>query len=155
TVSAGTAPVAVTLLGRDYVGSNGGTQGVIPVFDTAADLNHDGYLNDSEYAKRRPGADARFVYENRAFYPPYGQMRFATNPSTRDFQNWAADYSVRYLNGYPQAGGLFADNSVGKLPLDASGVAEKLDKYSQDYANLLAKVNQAVAPRWVLANTAG
>src|SRR5205807_1570071 len=33
TVSGGTAPVAVTLLGRDYVGANGGTQGVIPAFD--------------------------------------------------------------------------------------------------------------------------
>ena len=61
TLTAGTAPVATTLLGRDYVNANGGTSGVIPAFDTAADLNHDGYLTDAEYARRAPGKDARFL----------------------------------------------------------------------------------------------
>src|SRR5262249_52457633 len=33
----GTAPVAATVLGRDYVGANGGTTGTIPAFDSSAD----------------------------------------------------------------------------------------------------------------------
>ena len=71
-VTAGTAaqnPVLKTVFGRDYVNANGGTTGVIPAFDYAADTNGDGYLNDAEYANRAAGDDARFVYESRLFYP--------------------------------------------------------------------------------------
>src|SRR5262249_818001 len=52
TVSAGTPPRARTILGRDYVNARGTTTGIIPAFDTTADLNHDGYLNNLEYSHR-------------------------------------------------------------------------------------------------------
>src|SRR5262249_41537618 len=65
TTSGGVAPVARTILGRDYVGSRSGKTGVIPAFDSSADLDHDGYLNDMEYAHRAVGRDARFAYESR------------------------------------------------------------------------------------------
>ena len=42
TTAGGTAPVAKTILGRDYVNARGTTSGVIPAFDASADLNHDG-----------------------------------------------------------------------------------------------------------------
>ena len=70
------------ILGREY--TKGST---IPAFDAQADTDHDGYLNNAEYAKRRSGYDARFVYESRLFYPNYGPMRFATNVSDANFRN--------------------------------------------------------------------
>src|SRR5205085_12055767 len=76
TVSGGTAPTAGTVLGRDFVTANGGSSGTVPAFDAAADANGDGYLGDAEFAHRRPGFDARFVYESRIFYPYHGQFRY-------------------------------------------------------------------------------
>ena len=97
---------------------------------------------------------ARFVYESRLFFPSYGQMRFSTNPSNAQFQQWASDYLVRLLNQNPLAGGLFMDNSMGKAPT-SSGTIESTATYSQDYANLLTNIDQAIAPRWIIANTSG
>src|SRR5262249_13044918 len=88
TLTGGTAPVARTLLGRDYVSAAGRTSGTIPAFDTTADNNGDGYLSDAEFANRAAGKDARFAYESRMFYPAYGQMRFATNPASATFRAW-------------------------------------------------------------------
>jgi hypothetical protein len=155
TTHAGAAPVAATVLGRDYVRANGTTSGIIPAFDYAADKNGDGYLSDAEYAHRRAGMDARFAYEGRLFYGSYGQMRFATNPSDAGFRAWAADYTGRYLAQYPNAGGLFVDNSYGRLPANPGTLAESLANYAADYGSLLGVVNAAVGPKWVLANTAG
>ncbi|HEV2948843.1 MAG TPA: Ig-like domain-containing protein, partial [Gemmataceae bacterium] len=155
TISAGTAPVAEAILGRDYVNARGTTAGTIPAFDSNADLNHDGYLNDAEYAHRRPGMDARFLYESRVFYGNYGQMRFASNPSNESFRNWAVDYAVHFLNGIKLATGIFMDNSSGKIVFDPTTVREATDFYSTDYGNLLHMVNKAIAPRFVLANTSG
>jgi hypothetical protein len=156
TSTGGTAPVAATILGRDYVGANGGTSGTIPVFDYAADTNHDGYLNDAEYATAVAAGDtARFVYEGRLFAPNYGQMRFATDPSAPDFQAWAADYATRFLQSQPLADGLFVDNSSGKAPAASGSVLESLGTYSADYGALLGAVNKAIAPHWILANTSG
>jgi hypothetical protein len=155
TVTAGTTPVATTLLGRDYVGANGTTAGTIPAFDPLADANRDGYLSDAEYARRAAGKDARFVYESRAFYGSYGQMRFATNPSSGAFRDWAVDYQVRFLSEQPLAAGLFMDNSTGKVPVKAANVLEPVSTYGTDYGALLNAIGRAIAPRWVLANTAG
>ena len=152
----GTAPVALTVTGRDYTNSNGQASGVIPVFDYAADTNHDGYLDDAEYAKRKPGDNARFAYESRLFYPNYGAMRFATNVADPAFQAWAVDYSARVLKASPAATGLFVDNSNGKLAVDPAGVKESLDTYGQSYAALLGAINRRIGPKgWVIANTAG
>ena len=157
TTSGGTAPVALTLLGRDYTNSRGGNSGTIPAFDSAADANRDGYLSDAEYARRKPGKDARFAYEGRLFYPQYGPNRFATNVANAAFRAWAADYSVRLARSEPQAAGFFVDNSPGKLAVDPASILEPLGSYSTDYASLLGAINKRLAPlgRWLIANTSG
>jgi hypothetical protein len=155
TVNDGTAPLANTILGRDYVGAHGRTEGVIPAFDYAADRDHDGYLSDAEWAHRRPGFNARFVYESRVFYGYYGQERFATNPSFAPFRSWAVDFSLRYLNGHPDASGLFMDNSSGSPFLLTASVREPVATYATDYGAMLKAIGQAIAPRWILANTGG
>jgi hypothetical protein len=156
TLTGGTAPVAASILGRDYVGANGGTSGVIPVFDYAADTNHDGYLNNAEYAVAVAHGDtARFVYESRVFDGSYGQMRLATNPSNAGFRAWVLDYYGRFLQGQPSAAGLFVDNSGAGLPVDPDSVLEPTAAYANDYGALLNALARSIAPRWVLANTAG
>jgi hypothetical protein len=150
----GTAPVATAILGRDYVNANGISQGVIPAFDYSADTNHDGYLSDAEYAHRRPGFDARFVYESRDFAGSYGQMRFATNPADLGFRSWTIDYDKRVLSGLPLAAGLFMDNSGGVAPVNPADVLEPAANYAADYGALLGALSQALAPKWILANTA-
>jgi hypothetical protein len=151
----GKAPVASTILGRDYVAAKGTTSGVIPSFDADADANKDGYLDDAEYAKRAPGKDARFVHESRMFTRNYGQMRFATNPAGTGFSRWGVDYHQRFLQRHPLAAGLFMDNSEGKAPVDAGDVLEPVHQYAADYGAMLGTIEKAIAPRWVLANTAG
>lgn len=159
TTSGGTTPVASTILGRDFVNAvtapNGSSLGTIPAFDSAADLNHDGYLSDAEYSQRASGKDARFFYESRLFYPYYGPMRFVLNPAGVGAAAWAADYNVRFLNANPLADGLFVDNSNGRSPLDGAVTVESAGNFAQSYANLLGTVRQAVAPRWLMANTSG
>jgi hypothetical protein len=151
----GRAPVANTILGRDYVGAKGTTGGVIPAFDTDADVNKDGYLDDAEYAKRAPGKDARFIHESRMFTRNYGQMRFATNPSGAGFSGWGVDYHKRFMQRHPLAAGLFMDNSEGKPPVDSGDVLESPDRFPADYGAMLGAIEKAIVPRWVLANTAG
>jgi hypothetical protein len=155
TTSGGTAPVAATVLGRDYVNANGGTSGTIPAFDYAADTNHDGYLNDAEYAAAAAGDTARFAYEGRLFAPSYGQMRFAVNPSNLGVQAWAVDYATRLLASQPLAAGLFVDNSGANAPAAAGSVLEPVAPFGIDYAALLNAVGRAVAPHWLLANVSG
>jgi hypothetical protein len=152
---AGRSPVANTILGRDYVDAKGTTSGVIPAFDADADANKDGYLDDAEYAKRAPGKDARFIHESRMFTRSYGQMRFATNPAGPGFAGWGVDYHQRFLARHPLAAGLFMDNSEGKAPVDAGDVLEPVHQYAADYGAMLGQIEKAIAPRWILANTAG
>jgi hypothetical protein len=153
TSAGGTAPVARTVLGRDYVGAGGRPAGVIPVFDAAADQNRDGYLDDAEYARRARGQDARFLYESRVFDANYGPMRPATNPSTAAFREWAVDYYFRFLNDYEHADGLFVDNSRGSATVKEADVREPVASYGSDYALLLEAVTRRLAPRWVVPNT--
>jgi hypothetical protein len=155
TSSAGTAPVVRSVLGADYTNSRGTSNGTIPAFDYSADLNHDGYLNDAEYARRKPGMDARFAYQSREFYPSYGPNRFATNVSDPAFRAWAVGYQSRLLAATPLAAGVFIDNSVGRLAVDPSTVREAMNNYSADYASLLGTINKQLAPKWVIANTGG
>jgi hypothetical protein len=155
TTAGGTAPVAGSLLGRDFVGAGGTTSGVIPAFDFKADANGDGYLDDAEYARRAPGKDARFAYESRMFTESYGQSRYVTNPSSPAFRQWAVDFHQRLLAKMPLAVGLFMDNSEGKLPVSPADVLEPLTTYAVDYGAMLNAIGHAVAPKWVLPNTAG
>jgi hypothetical protein len=156
TVTGGVAPRAATILGRDYVGANGGTTGTIPVFDYAADLNHDGYLNDAEYAVALAHGDtARFAYEGRLFVAGYGQERFATNPSDPGFRAWAQAYLAQSLERQPLADGLIVDNSSGVLPIDATSALEPTASYAGDYGSLLNAVARRIAPHWILVNTGG
>jgi hypothetical protein len=151
----GTGPTARTLYGRDYVGAAGGSSGTIPAFDDQADKNHDGYLNDAEYAARRAGLNARFVHESRLFYPYYGQMRFVTNPGGVAEQRWAADYHQRLLAQFPQADGVFLDNSNGKLPFAGTPVKESVSSFTEDLAAAVGAVRRALPGKWVVSNTAG
>ncbi|HMF14257.1 MAG TPA: Ig-like domain-containing protein, partial [Gemmataceae bacterium] len=153
TVSSGKAPVAHTILGRDYVNARGSKSGVIPVFDYSADLNHDGYLNDSEWAHRTPGMNARFAYESRLFLGYYGQMRPATNPSNANLRAWLIDFEQRFLRAHPLAGGVFIDNSGGKPPATDRAVLENTFNYTADYGTMLNGLTKAIAPRLVLVNT--
>jgi hypothetical protein len=155
TTAAGTAPVA-TVLGRDYVNAHGTTSGLIPAFDNSADLNHDGYLSDAEYANRKAGMDARFLSESRAFYPYYGQMRFGTNPSNAAFRAWAVDFEKRLVASQPLASGVFMDNSNGVLPLlPGTAVAEPTGTFARDFGQMIGAVSRAIAPKFVLLNTVG
>jgi hypothetical protein len=153
--TAAAAPQIRTVLGADYVNANGGAAGTIPVFDYAADKNHDGYLNAQEWANRTPGDNARFAYQSRLFYPFYGQMRFVTNPSSVAVRNWATAYNVQLLKDNPLAAGIFLDNSTGNLPFAGVSVLEPTGTYSQDSGALVGAISRAIAPKWVMANTAG
>jgi hypothetical protein len=155
TTAGGTAPAARSVLGRDYVGAAGRSEGTVPVFDDAADANGDGYLDDAEYARRASGKDARFVHEGRMPCATYGQMRPAANPSTAAFRRWAVDYHVRLVKREPLAAGFFMDNSAGKPFVEAADVREPLADYARDYGALLAAISKAVAPRWIMGNSAG
>jgi hypothetical protein len=99
--------------------------------------------------------DARFLYESRSPYGRYGQGRFATNPADPSFRAWAVDYHRRLLDAQPLADGLFVDNSAGVAPLPPGGSVEPAGAYADDYGSLLNAVARAVAPRWLLPNTAG
>src|SRR5262249_35393455 len=154
TISPGGAPAALALLGRGYVNAPGATHAVIPPFDYRADLNHDGYLDNAEYAHRRAGMDARLVYETR-YFNQYGQMRPFTNPSNAAFRSWVVDFHVRFLKAHPLADGLFVDNSGGRAPVDDGVVRESRADYSSDYGSMLSAIGKGIAPRWVLANTSG
>lgn len=152
TTSDGIAPVAKSVLGREYT-----VNGTIPAFDSSADKDGDGYLNDAEYARRRSGFNARFEYESRLFYPYYGEMRYATNVSAPAFRAWAVDYHVRVAKAYPLSTGFFVDNSIGRLAVDTTLVRERMTGYSVDYGSLLGMVNKrlAVDGKWLIANTSG
>jgi hypothetical protein len=153
TTSAGNAPVAASILGRDYTGANGGNSGVIPAFDWSADTDGDGYLNDAEYANRKAGMDARFAYESRAVFGSYGEERFATNPSNPSFRIWAVTYLTQLVQNQPSSVGLFVDNSEGDPPAMGGQVVEGTSSYTQDYASLLNDASRAIAPRLLMANT--
>jgi len=153
--TSGQAPQPRSILGRDYARANGGSSGAIPAFDYAADKDHDGYLNDTEFANRAAGKDARFVHETRLFYPYYGQMRFATNPASSAIRKWAAEYHVKLIGQYPLADGFFMDNAHGKVPFPGVSVIEPTTTYSSDSGALVAAVNRAISPKWVMSNTAG
>jgi hypothetical protein len=155
TTTGGNAPLATSILGRDYVAAGGKTEGIVPVFDHNADLNHDGYLDDAEYAQRAPGKDARFAYESRMVTENYGQMRFATNVSNPQFVEWAVEYCVREAGRLPRASGFFMDNSEGKAPVQAKEILEPVASYAEHYGAMLNGISKAIAPRWLLANTAG
>ncbi len=155
TGTAAMAPEAKTLFGRDYVNAGGTDRGTIPAFDSAADLDRDGYLNDSEYAKRRLGLDARFNYESRLFYPYYGQMRFVVNPTSAAIKNWATAYDAKQLAENPLADGLFLDNANGKLPFAGTPVLEATATFSTETAALVAAVRNGIGGKLLLANTSG
>jgi hypothetical protein len=131
-VSDGRAPVVSTILGADYVHADGRTYGIIPAQGTT-----------------------QFAYQSRLFYGIYGQMRFETNPSNPFFRQWAIDYTTRYLAAHPRLSGLFVDNSAGSPLVSQGVVAESIASYTNDYGSLLKAVGQAIAPHWLLANTAG
>jgi hypothetical protein len=155
-VAAGTAPAVRTLLGRDWSGSGGGSSGRIEAFDADADLDGDRHLDDTEYARRAAGKDARFLYESRLF-TTYGPMRFVVRPGPEAVRAWCRDFAARDLAAVPLASGLFVDNSSGNSALCSETPApiEPTASFSEEYGSLLASVAQAIAPKFLVANTAG
>lgn len=149
------APIASTILGHDYVGARGGRSGIIPAFDSSADADRDGYLSEAEYARRKPGFDARFIHESRLFYPYYGQMRFLTNPSGGGVAAWAIAYHRQLLQSQPLADGIFMDNSGGQVAIGDEKLLESIESYSTDFGAVLGAINRAIAPKWIIANTSG
>ena len=93
-----------------------------------------------------PGDNARFAYQSRL--TTYGPMRFETNFATASFQQWAANYAVRYLNSNPTASGLYLDNSPTYVPFDSGAVIESSSNYLADYGTLMQVIDQAIAPKW-------
>jgi hypothetical protein len=128
TVSGSAPPTAATILGVDYVDASG----VIPALGTA-----------------------QFAYQSRLFYPGYGQMRFAVNPSSPGFQAFLISYEESYLQSQPDASGLFVDNSDGIPPTTGIPVAESTVNYTTDYAALLNALARAIEPDWIIVNSAG
>ena len=47
------------------------------------------------------------------------------------------------------------DNSSGPAPSAGIPTVESAANYASDYASLLGAVRQAIAPRWIMANTSG
>jgi Bacterial Ig domain len=155
TGTAAQAPVAKTILGDDYVNAHGGSSGVIPVYDYAADKNHTGYLTAAEYAVAKSIGDyARFAYQSRLFYPNDGQMRFVLNPTSTAVRSWAIDETESLLQANPLADGVFMDNSSGKDPTTGFSVIESTALYSTDYSIMLGEINSGIAPKWVMVNIA-
>src|SRR5262249_4133676 len=109
----------------------------------------------AQYANRKPGMDAWFAYQGRMPYGSYGQQRYAINPSNVGLQQFAVSYLQAVLGTQPLASRFFVDHSGGSLPFgSAVPTVESLANYSADYANMLGFVRQALAPHWLLANTA-
>ncbi len=154
--NSGQAPTVRSILGRDYVMADGKRdRGTIPVFDANADINHDGYLDDSEYSHRALGKDARFAYESRLFTDYYGPMRYATNISSSDCRRWLIDYHREQVRLHPGATGFFMDNSLGKPPMKPASAVESTVHYPEEYGRLLNDIQDAVSPWWLMPNTAG
>lgn len=154
TGTAAAAPNVFAVTGRDYA-NHDGNQGTIPAFDSTADRDGDGYLNDAEYARRRAGFEARFEYESRLTYPYYGPNRFATNPGSPLLAQWSTDYHKRFIAEHPGVDGFFVDNSTGRFPVNATDLVETLGDYAENYGRTLGRVNQALGPKWLLTNSAG
>ncbi len=95
------------------------------------------------------------MYESRLFYPFYGQMRFVTNPSSSAVRHWAQEYHVALLQSQPLADGIFMDNATGKVPFPGVSVLEPTGTFGEDSGALMDSLSRAIAPKWVLANTAG
>lgn len=158
TTVGGTAPLARSLLTNDYTRFNATAfTGTTPAFDSSADKNGDGYLSDAEYAKRKPGMDARFAYQSRLTFPYYGPNRYATNPASPQFRAWAADYHLRAAAAQPKVDGFFVDNSTGLLDVNPASTRESQANYAVNYGTLLGEVNAALMKKgkWIVSNTVG
>jgi hypothetical protein len=110
TTHTGTTPSTSAVYAEDYLGTKASSNAIVPVFDNQADANGDGYLNDTEYANRRSGMDARFNYWSR-LNTAYGDGEPVTNMSESAYRDWVASYmgAIATSNG---ATGLFIDNAT-------------------------------------------
>ncbi len=126
TTVAGTAPVIETVLGDDFTGGGLGTSYTIPVFDEAADLDGDDYLDDAEYATRESGKDARFRHQARLF-GTYGPSRWITRVDNETFRDWAGDYHSRYLDNNPVASYIAMDNCGENMGAFTTVEVEEID----------------------------
>ncbi len=158
TTTTGAAPQLKTLRTSDFSGANGTVIENVPVFDTAADSNGDGYLTDSEYANHSTGKDARFYYQSR-LYSAYGPMRFVTNPSNAHTIAWGVDYFRRQYDLLkPTVNGpmfIFMDNTMGHWPLSGAVTKEGIGNYAQDVGTMGQQINANLPSGGYLMQHAG
>ncbi|WP_163988481.1 hypothetical protein [Pyxidicoccus caerfyrddinensis] len=172
--TAGTPPVAESVSSEDFVFTSGNVV-TIPSFDGAADTNGDGYLNDTEWAARTTGKDARLKWWSRMF-STYGQMRYATNPNSYAFRLWSAWYHRNWLPTNAQADAVFMDNSGATDPypnwpkagaafpfptlecaVPCTGTSCLCNNYGTDYGKLIQKVDEQylTSSAFTVLNTSG
>lgn len=152
--ASGTGPTISHIRGRDHVQANGTISGIIPVFDSSADLDGDRYLNDSEYANRASGSDARFYHETR-LPAEYGQMRFPVNVGNSGLREWAVERHENIIGSVIYSG-YFMDNSQGELnAFSQSNSLESIADYGIEYATMLQLISNNLSPQWILPNTVG
>jgi hypothetical protein len=172
--TSGSAPVCSSILGRNF-NAQSGSSATTPVFDSNADVNHDGYLTDAEYASAASGKTARFVYESR-LTSVYGDGRLAVNVAHPNVVAWAIDFHTRLLaqlvdvHGNQIVDWVFMDNSWATTPgidpnqqvfCGGASPPQTLEPYSNyhiDYATLLNKLSRGLPAgqngrvRWVVPN---
>ena len=148
----GTRPICVTIHNRDYTGAGSGESGTIPAFDYDADLDSDGYLNDTEYAARTTGKDARFAYEGR-WFTNYGAWRFVANCGDTGYRAFVVDYHLDAVDS--DMDGFFVDNSFAAPSGPTATLLESVAAYDVEYSSLMSAVWNAIEPRWLMPNFAG
>ena len=160
-VSASAPPQATKIMSEDFVATSG-TLVTVPAFDATVDANADGYLDATEYANpaRAAGKTARLLWWSRMF-SSYGQMRYATNPSSWGYRVWSSWYHRHFLPTQINADGIFMDNSLSTDPypnwpkpgvaapfatrecaVPCTGASCVCTTYPTDYGKLIEKVNQ-------------
>jgi hypothetical protein len=153
------APVMSSILCTDYTsGGSSGYSGTIPAFDYAADLDGDGYLNDTEYAARAAGKDARFAYQGRALTPNYGQKRYPTRPDDPHFVSYITQYHVALVGGLSYYNGIMMDNTIPTSYVAEGTVVETVGDFAAANGALVNAVWRAIdtnvdGSKWVLPNT--
>jgi len=157
----GTAPIASEICGKDYTGGAYTNAGTIPAFDSTADADNDGYLNETEWANANQATKtARFKWQSRVF-STYGVGRYQTRPTDTHFATWAASYHDALMTANPDYNGVFMDNTTLSYPSALTTPSEPTASYGSEIAGLLNSIwrglsdHASMGNRWVLPNLGG
>lgn len=136
----GTAPACTEATGRDFSGSDylantgssgGGTgmMGLTPFFDTSADANSDGYLDDAEYANRGHYASVSSLTKLS------GGITFTANSTINAAAGAAGILTVKFVNA----------GASQSLAVSVSGQVITVTLATDGSANLTSTVAQVAA----------